>query len=55
MTFYNTEKNIYLKEQQIPCDNIKEGLIVHIAMLSNSSTSIDELTKIVETIKIKLE
>jgi len=53
LTFYDADKKMYLKEQQIPCDNIDNGLIVHIAMLSNSDISIDELTKIVESIKLK--
>ena len=53
LSFHNADKQIYLKEQQIPCDKISKGLIVHIAMLSNSDISIDELTKIVESIKLK--
>ncbi|HYV94852.1 MAG TPA: hypothetical protein VE978_23965 [Chitinophagales bacterium] len=40
------------KEQKIPCNNIEKNLIVHVAMLSNQQKSIDDLTKIVEQIKL---
>lgn len=53
LSFYNSEKQIFLKEQKIPSDIIDEGIIVHIAMLSNRNISIDELTKIVEAIKLE--
>jgi hypothetical protein len=53
LSFYNAGKQVYLKEQQIPGDKIDKGLIVHIAMLSNSDISIEELTKIVESIQLK--
>ncbi|MFN7098871.1 MAG: hypothetical protein ACK4M4_00680 [Flavobacterium sp.] len=52
MYFKDSDKHFYLKEQKIPSDNIEEGLIVHIAMLSNQPKSIDELTKIIENIKV---
>lgn len=53
LSFYNADKQTYLKEQKIPSDKIDKGLIVHIAMLSNRDISIDELTKIVESIQLK--
>jgi hypothetical protein len=53
LSFYDSNKQLYLKEQQIPSDKIEKGLIVHIAMLSNREISIDELTKIVESIQLK--
>ena len=40
------------KEQKISCDNIEEGLIVHIAMLSNQQNLLNELTEIVESIEL---
>ncbi|PCH88826.1 MAG: hypothetical protein COB88_03225 [Flavobacteriales bacterium] len=51
--FANKEKNLYLKEQQIPSDNIKNGLIVHIAMSSNRKELIDELGGIATRIKLE--
>ncbi len=50
--FKNSEKQFYLKEQKIPSNKIEKGLIVHIAMLSNQTKSIEELTKIIENIKL---
>lgn len=52
MYFKDSDKHFYLKEQKIPSDKIEEGLVVHIAMLSNQPKSIDELTKIIENIKL---
>jgi len=46
------QQGFYLKEQKITCDNVEEGLIFHIAMLSNKKELIDDLTNIVETIKL---
>ena len=51
LNFKNDERQLYLKEQQIPIDQIKE-IIAHIAMLGNSQESIDKLTKLIENIKI---
>ena len=50
--FYLSEEGLFLKEQKISCDNIKKGLIVHIKMLSNQEKTIDDLTKIAESIKL---
>jgi hypothetical protein len=53
LTFYDSDKQIFLKEQIIPSDKIDKGLLVHIAMVSNKDISIEELTKIVESIQLK--
>ncbi len=53
LSFYNTDKKIYLKEHKIASNKIDKGLIVHIAIPSNRNISIDELTKIVESIQLK--
>jgi len=50
--FKDPEQNFYLKEQFVPADAIETGLILHVAMLSNKKEVIDELTKIVEGIKV---
>lgn len=50
--FKNTEKQFYLKEQKIPSDGIESGLIVHIAMLGSQPLAIDELTRLIESIKL---
>lgn len=52
LNFSNDAQKLYLKEQQIPADQIENGLIVHIAMSGNSPQAIKELTKIVENIKL---
>lgn len=44
-------QSFFLKEQFIPSDSIYQGLILHVAMLSNKKEIIEELTKIVEDIK----
>ena len=53
MTFYDPQKNIFLKEQKIPSDRIAEGLIVHIGIAANKKEVIEEQTKIVEAIRLK--
>ncbi len=53
LTFRDAEKDMFLKEQMMPSDDIEKDLIVHIAMISDVGSLIDELTKIVEGIKIK--
>lgn len=52
LNFKNTEKQFYLREQKIPSGQIEEGLIVHIAMLGNNQEALNELTKIIENIKL---
>jgi len=41
-----------LREQKIPYDEIEKGIIVHIAMMGNSQAGIDELSRIVENVKL---
>jgi hypothetical protein len=50
LTFHSGSKGLFLKEQQIPSNNIEDGLIIHI--VSNSAVSVEELTRIVEGIKL---
>ena len=52
LSFKNAGKQLYLKEQKIPSDKIETGLIVHIAMLGNNQTVINELTSLAEKIKV---
>jgi hypothetical protein len=53
LNFKNTENRLYLKEQKIPGGSIEEGLLLHIAMLGDNPRAIDELTRIIEDIKVK--
>jgi hypothetical protein len=46
------QQRFFDKEQKINCDNVEKGLIIHIAMLSNTKELLDDLTKIVETIEL---
>lgn len=50
--FKTVDEPLYLKEQEIPCDNIENGLIVHIAMLANKPSAINELTELIEHMKL---
>ena len=52
LDFKNAEKQLFLREQKIPSDQIEKGLIIHIAMLGNNQEAINELTKIIENIKL---
>jgi len=52
LNFKNMEKQLFLKEQQILINQIEKGLIVHIAMLGNNQKMIDELTELIENIKL---
>jgi len=52
LNFKNEERQFYLKEQKIPGDQIEDGMIVHIAMLGNNQEAINELTGIIESIKL---
>ncbi|GGH70964.1 hypothetical protein HNQ91_003129 [Filimonas zeae] len=53
LCFTSEEKKLYLKEQKISADQIENGLIVHIAMLGNNLFSIDEITGLIEGIKLE--
>lgn len=50
--FIKSDGPLFLKEQEIPSDNIEKGLIVHVAMLGNEPSAIMELTQLIENIKL---
>jgi hypothetical protein len=50
--FRDLERKFYLKEQKNSGGKIEEGLIIHIAMLSDQPESIEEMTKLIEGIKL---
>ncbi len=50
--FSDNPNSFYLKEQIIPSDNIEKGFLLHIALLSNKKDMMEELTKIIESIKL---
>lgn len=52
MEFNLASAGIYDREQLIPADDIEKGLIFHIAILSNSKDQLEDLTKIVESVKL---
>jgi hypothetical protein len=39
-------------EQQIPCDELGKETILHVAMMSNKQSVLDEVRKLAETVKI---
>jgi hypothetical protein len=49
--FKNAGQRLYIKEQQIPTNKLGEGVIIHVAMISNLPEAIEELTGIIESIK----
>jgi hypothetical protein len=50
--FNNPEKHVYIKEQQIPSDNLAAGLVLHVGMLGSNDSTLDELTKIAAAIEL---
>ena len=50
--FMNPNNHLYIKEQQIPSDNIASGLILHVGMLADTENTLDELTKIASAIEL---
>lgn len=50
--FKDDAQNFYLKEQFIPGDAIEKDLILHVAMLTNKKEILEELSKIVEAVKV---
>jgi hypothetical protein len=50
--FKDDAEHFYLKEQFIPSDGIEAGLILHVAVLTNKKELVEELSKIVEGIKL---
>lgn len=49
--FRDDAQSFYLKEQFIQSDFIQQSLVLHVAMLTNKKQVLDELNKIVESIK----
>ncbi len=53
MFFKDDAQSFYLKEQIVPVDEVEKGLVFHVSMLSNKKSVLDELNKIVESVKLK--
>lgn len=53
MYFKDDTRKLYIKEQQIPYHKIGEGIILHVAMLSDKPEAITELSSIVDHMKIE--
>jgi hypothetical protein len=52
MYFKDDAQSFYLKEQVIPVPDIQNGLVLHVSMLTNRKEILEELNKIVESIKL---
>ena len=52
LTFSVPRRPLVLKEQCIPADDIRKGLIFHVAMLSDQPATLADLTRLVEAIKL---
>ena len=50
--FKDDSHSFFLKEQVVPAEELSPGLVMHIALLSNKKSVIDELSEIVKTIKM---
>lgn len=50
---FNNSRGFYLKEQQMPGDEIEPNLKLHVAMMSNSSSLMTELARIVALMELK--
>jgi hypothetical protein len=50
--FKDDTQHFYLKEQFIASDNIEAGLVLHVAALTNKKELVEELSKIVESVKL---
>lgn len=53
LLFDISSEGFIVKEQKISCNSIGKDMIVHIAIMSDQETIIDELTKIAENIKLE--
>jgi hypothetical protein len=53
LNFGNQQNHFILREQIIPGNTIEERLQIHVAMLSNQPSVIDDLTRFIATIKVK--
>ncbi len=54
LMFSVPKRQLLLKEQVIPTDGLQKQLVFHVAMLSDQSAALDELTHIVEGMKLAL-
>lgn len=52
LNFEIKNNNIILREQQIQCLKISESIIIHVAMISNNSKSINSLDEIIRNIEL---
>jgi hypothetical protein len=52
LIYKNDAEKKYLKEQEIKCNNLSNGMKAHIAMISNNKLLIEDLTKIIESVKL---
>jgi hypothetical protein len=52
MYFKDEAQSFYLKEQIFLENNIEKGMVLHVAMLSNKKEILEELNKIVESVKL---
>lgn len=52
MTFSDTAKGLYIKEQQVSGAQIEEGLILHVGMKSDQAAALDEMTRIIAGIEL---
>ncbi|MBK8139684.1 MAG: hypothetical protein IPK57_00745 [Chitinophagaceae bacterium] len=50
--FKEDAQSFFLKEQIIPADELSQGLVMHVAVLSNKKEQLEELLKVAESIKI---
>ncbi|MDR0802894.1 hypothetical protein [Fluviicola sp.] len=50
--FHVPEEQLYCKEQIIPCNELEEDLLVHIAQTSNQKSALNELGQLVEKITL---
>ncbi|MEI2740021.1 MAG: hypothetical protein V9F01_14700 [Chitinophagaceae bacterium] len=50
--FNDDAQSFYLKEQFVASDLIQKGLILHVAMLSNKKEILDEMSRVIESIKV---
>lgn len=50
--FKEDKTNFFLKEQIIPADNLGQGTVFHVALLTNKKDILEELTAITEKIKL---
>lgn len=52
MYFKDDAQHFYLKEQVFPVPDIQEGLVLHVALLTNKKSLLEEMKKIIESVKL---